>query len=140
MAVTKASQNGSHSLLSTNLKLRQVTGTAPASLRRADSYACWRLSGDGLAWSPYAHVMRDTGMAESASTGPDAQRRKSSGAWAGYLVFALFMLFLLVYDAQAAYQHEWANFAGITLFTLLLLTIPTGAAKRVRRVLRDRAR
>jgi hypothetical protein len=83
--------------------------------------------------------MADRGAAESAPTGPDAPRRKSSGAWAGYLIFALFMLFLIVFDAQAAYQGEWANFAGITVFTLLFLTIPTGAAKRARRVLRDRA-
>jgi hypothetical protein len=80
-----------------------------------------------------------TGVAESASTGPDEPRRKSSGAWAGYLIFALFLLFLIVFDAQVAYQGEWANFAGITVFMLLFLTIPTGAAKRVRRVLRDQA-
>jgi hypothetical protein len=84
--------------------------------------------------------MGDTGVAESASTGPDARRRKSSGAWAGYLVFALFILFLIIYDAQAAYQHDWAYVAGITAFTLLFLTIPTGAAKRVHRVLHDRSR
>ena len=95
---------------------------------------------DGNVWPPYAHVMRDTGVAESASTGPDTRRRKSSGAWAGYLIFALFALFLVVFDAQAAYQGEWANVAGISVFTLLFLTIPTGAAKRVRRVLRDRLR
>jgi len=84
--------------------------------------------------------MGDSGAAESASTGPDAPRRKSSGAWAGYLIFALFIMFLVVFDAQVAYQGEWANFAGITVFTLLFLAIPTGAAKRVRRVLRDRPR
>jgi len=49
-------------------------------------------------------------------------------------------MFLVVFDAQVAYQGEWANFAGITVFTLLFLAIPTGAAKRVRRVLRDRPR
>jgi hypothetical protein len=82
--------------------------------------------------------MDDGGAAQPASTGPDTPRRKSSGAWAGYLIFALFIMFLLVFDAQVAYQGEWANFAGITVFTLLFVTIPTGAAKRVRRALRDR--
>jgi hypothetical protein len=83
--------------------------------------------------------MGDRGAAESASAGPDAPPPKTSGARAGYLIFALFMLFLIVFDAQVAYQGEWANFAGITVFTLLFLTIPTGVAKRARRVLRDRA-
>ena len=84
--------------------------------------------------------MGDTEATDSAPAGPDAGRQKSSGAWAGYLIFALFLLFLIILAAQAAYQGEWPNFAGITVFTLLFLTIPTGAAKRVRRVLRDRAR
>jgi hypothetical protein len=84
--------------------------------------------------------MGDTEATESSPAGPDEGRHKSSGAWAGYLIFGLFLIFLIIFDAQAAYQRDWANFAGVTVFTLLFLTIPTGAAERVRRVLRDRTR
>lgn len=42
------------------------------------------------------------------------------------------------FDAQAVYQHQWANVAGITVFTLLFLIVPTGGAKRLRRLLTDR--
>jgi hypothetical protein len=82
--------------------------------------------------------MGDTEVAESASTGPDGRPPKSSAAWVGNLIFVFFILFLIIYDAQAAYRHDWAYVAGITVFTLLFLTVPTGAAKRVLRVLRDR--
>jgi hypothetical protein len=54
------------------------------------------------------------------------------------LIFALILLFLIVFDAQAVYQHQWANFTGITVFTLIFLIVPTGGARWLRRVLRDR--
>lgn len=63
---------------------------------------------------------------------------KSFRAWAGSLIFALFLLFLILFDAQAAYQHQWANVTGISVFTLIYLIIPTGGARWLRRPLRDR--
>jgi len=64
---------------------------------------------------------------------PGARRHKVAGAWVGYLIFALMLMFLIVIDAQAAYDREWANFAGITVFTLALLIVPTGGLKWLRR-------
>lgn len=60
-------------------------------------------------------------------------RPRVAGAWAGYVIFALFLLFLLIFDAQAAVQREWANFTGITVFILAFAIVPTGAAKWFRR-------
>jgi hypothetical protein len=62
---------------------------------------------------------------------------KPTGAWAGYLIFGLFMLFLVVLDAQAAYNHEWSNVAGISVFALALAIVPTGGYKWLRRSLRS---
>jgi hypothetical protein len=74
----------------------------------------------------------------SAGDAPQARQQKTAGSWAGYLIFGLFLLFLIVFDAQTAYQHEWANFTGITVFILAFATVPTGGAKWLRRSLRHR--
>jgi protein-S-isoprenylcysteine O-methyltransferase Ste14 len=79
----------------------------------------------------------------SPGAAPDklqARQQKTAGSWAGYLIFALFLLFLIVFDAQAAYQHQWANFTGITVFMLAFVIVPTGGAKWLRRSLRHRNR
>lgn len=94
--------------------------------------------GRASAGSRMLHVMIGAGPPEPAPNPPGARRRKAYGAWAGYLVFALSLLFLIVFDAQAVYQHQWANVAGITVFTLLFVIVPTGGAKWLRRVLGDR--
>jgi hypothetical protein len=83
-------------------------------------------------------AMGGTWPPEPASDAPRERPRKAAGIWVGSLIFALFLLFLIIFDAQAVYQHQWANVAGITVFTLLFLTIPTGGAKRLRRALRER--
>lgn len=80
--------------------------------------------------------MSRTGPPGPASVLPEAQRRKAAGAWIGSLIFALFLLSLIIFDAQAAYRHRWAHFAGITVFTLACVTIPAGRAKWLRRSLR----
>jgi len=54
------------------------------------------------------------------------------------LIFALALLLLIFFDAQAVYQRQWANVTGITIFTMLFLIVPTGGAKWLRRALRDR--
>ena len=66
------------------------------------------------------------------------RRRKAAGTWVASLIFALALLLLIFFDAQAVYQHQWANVTGITVFTLLFLIVPTGGAKWLRRALRDR--
>jgi hypothetical protein len=82
--------------------------------------------------------MSAAGPLEPPPDSPEGRRRKAAGTWVGSLIFSLFLLFLLVFDAQAVYQHQWANVSGITVFILLFLIIPTGGAKWVRRMLRDR--
>lgn len=69
---------------------------------------------------------------------PEARRLKAAGTWVGYLIFALVLLFLIVLTAEYAYQHQWVDFTGATVFTLLFLIIPTGGVKWLRRALRDR--
>lgn len=54
------------------------------------------------------------------------------------MIFALALLFLILFGAQAVYQRQWVNVTGITVFTVLFLIVPTGGAKWLRRVLRDR--
>jgi hypothetical protein len=54
------------------------------------------------------------------------------------LVFGLFVLVLIFFDARAAYNHEWPNVAGVTVFMLLFVTVPTGGVKLLRRSLRAR--
>jgi uncharacterized membrane protein len=76
----------------------------------------------------------------SAGDAPQARQQKTAGSWAGYLIFALFLLFLIVYDAQTAYRHQWASFTGIAVFTLAMVAVPTGGAKWVLRSLRHRKR
>lgn len=75
-----------------------------------------------------------------ASDTPQAGQHKTAGSWAGYLIFALFLLLLIVFDAQAAYQHQWVRFTGTTAFMLAFVIVPTGGAKWLRRSLRHRKR
>jgi hypothetical protein len=82
--------------------------------------------------------MSGDGPLEPAPGSPEARRRAGAGTWVGYLMFALFLLFLIIFDAHAVYQREWANVAGITVFTLIYLIVPTGGARWLRRALRDR--
>ena len=80
------------------------------------------------AWcrEPYAHVMSGAGPLDPPPDSPEARRWKTAGTWVGYLIFALVLLFLIVLTAQYAYQHQWADFTGAIVFTLLFLIIPTG--------------
>jgi hypothetical protein len=68
---------------------------------------------------------------------PEAPQPKPVGAWAGYLIFGLFLLVLIVIEAQAAYNHEWTHVAGISVFALAFVMIPTGAWKLLRRAMRN---
>jgi hypothetical protein len=76
--------------------------------------------------------MSGTGSSGAASDKPDT-RQKVAGTWAGYLIFGLFLLVLIVFDAQAAYNHSWAEYTGIAAFTLAFVLVPTGGAKWLRR-------
>jgi len=73
--------------------------------------------------------MSGTGLPGSDPDAPEAPRHRTAGAWVGYLIFALILLFQIVIDAQAAFDREWANVAGITVFTLAFLVVPTGALR-----------
>jgi hypothetical protein len=83
-------------------------------------------------------VMSGTGLPGPGSDTREASEHKPSSVWVGYLIFALILLFLIVIDAQAVYDREWANVAGITLFTLAFMIVPTGGLKRLRRSVRAR--
>jgi hypothetical protein len=82
-------------------------------------------------------VMDGTGSPGAASDEPEV-RRKRTGAWAGYLIFTLCLLVLIVLDARAAYDHSWARFTGITAVALAFVIVPTGGVKWLRRSLRGR--
>ena len=82
--------------------------------------------------------MDATGSSGAASDEPEVRRQKPTGAWAGYLIFALCLLVLIVLAAQAAYDHSWAHFTGITVVTLAFVIVPTGGVKWLRRSLRGR--
>lgn len=69
---------------------------------------------------------------------PEPQPPGVAGAWVGYLIFALLLMILLFFDAQAAYEGEWANFAGVTVFILALAIGPTGGLKWLRRFAQSR--
>jgi protein-S-isoprenylcysteine O-methyltransferase Ste14 len=73
-----------------------------------------------------------------AASGKPGTRQKVTGAWAGYLIFALCLLILIFFDAQAAYNHSWVQFTGITVVTLAFVVVPTGGVKWLRRSLRGR--
>jgi hypothetical protein len=79
--------------------------------------------------------MSSAGPTEYGSDAPEATRaltsrlaasreHKTAGAWAGYLIFALILLYLIVIDAQAGYEREWARVTGITVFTLAFVIVP----------------
>ena len=82
--------------------------------------------------------MGGSGSPGAASDEPEARRRKATGVWAGYLIFALCLLVLLVLGGQSAYNHSWARFTGITVVTLALVMVPTGGVKWLRRSRRGR--
>jgi len=73
--------------------------------------------------------MSGTGLPDSELDAPEAPQHRPAGAWVGYLIFALILLFQIVIDAQAAIHREWANFTGITIFTLAFLVVPTGGLR-----------
>jgi len=73
--------------------------------------------------------MSGTGPPRSEPGAREAPQHLSAGAWVGYLIFALILLFEIVIDAQAAFDGEWANFIGITVFTLAFLVVPTGGLR-----------
>jgi protein-S-isoprenylcysteine O-methyltransferase Ste14 len=83
------------------------------------------------------HLEEPGAGAKGTSSAPE-ERRSGTGTWVGYVIFALVLLFLLIFDVQAAVQRQWVNFTGITLFTLAFAVIPTGGAKWLRRSVRDR--
>jgi len=66
------------------------------------------------------------------------RRREAGGTWVSYAFFVLVLLFFIALAGQYAYQHEWADFTGATVFTLIFMTVPTGGARWVWRRLRDR--
>jgi hypothetical protein len=77
--------------------------------------------------------MTGTGRPRSESDAPEATQQKITGAWVGYLIFALILLYLIVLDAQFAYGREWRSFTGTTVFTLAFLIVPTGGVRWLRR-------
>lgn len=82
--------------------------------------------------------MGGNGSLGAASDEPEARRQKPPGAWAGYLIFALCLLVLIVLGAQAAYNHSWAQFTGITAVALAFVLVPTGGVQWLRRSLKGR--
>ena len=84
------------------------------------------------------HVMNGAGAPGPASDPPKARGRKATGTWAGFVIFALVLLYMIIFDARIASQHRWVNFTGITVFILVFVIVATGGAKRLRRVLKDR--
>ena|SRR5215469_14367910 len=77
--------------------------------------------------------MTGTGRPPSESDTPVATKQKVAGAWVGYLIFGLILLYLIVLDAQFAYGREWQRFTGTTVFTLAFLIVPTGGVRWLRR-------
>ena len=71
---------------------------------------------------------------------PEARQQEPAGAWAGYLIFALALMFLLALDAESAYFHSWAHFTAFTVIALALVIVPTGGVTWLWRSLRDRKR
>jgi hypothetical protein len=78
-------------------------------------------------------VMSGVGRPLPTQDSSEARGRRGTGVWVSYLIFALMLLLLIAFDAQASYQHQWARFAAYLVFTLLLLVVPTGGVKWVRR-------
>jgi protein-S-isoprenylcysteine O-methyltransferase Ste14 len=83
-------------------------------------------------------VMSGTGFPGTGLDPHEEPQPKVAGAWVGYLIFALILAFLIVVGAQFADEREWANFTGITVFTLAFLIVPTGGASWLRRSWRAR--
>ena len=82
--------------------------------------------------------MSGTGQPPSQSDAPEATQQKVGGAWVGYLIFGLMLLFLIVLDTHFAYGREWQSFTGTTVFTLAFLIVPTGGVRWLRRSWRAR--
>jgi uncharacterized integral membrane protein len=77
-------------------------------------------------------------LPDPESDAPEEPQHRVTGAWVGYLIFALILLFLLVLAAQAAYEHEWAYFAWVCVSTLTFFIVPTGGLKWLRRIAQSR--
>lgn len=82
--------------------------------------------------------MDGTGSPGATCDEPEARRQQPTGAWAGYLIFALCLLVLIAFDVRDADDHSWAQFTGVTVFTLAFVIVPTGGVKWLRRSLRSR--
>ena len=82
--------------------------------------------------------MSGAGLPEPESDAPEPRQHEATGAWAGYLIFSLLLLVLIALDVQAAYDHRWANVAGVIVFILVLFLVPTGGLKRLRRLAQTR--
>lgn len=81
--------------------------------------------------------MGGTGLPGTVTDEPETRRQEPTGAWAGYLIFALSLLFLLALAAEAAYYRSWAHFTAYTVIALALVIVPTGGVAWRWRSLRD---
>jgi len=77
--------------------------------------------------------MSGTRLPESGAEAPEAPRPKVAGAWVGYLILALILLYLIFIDAQAVHERAWARVASISVVTVAFLVVPTGGLRWVRR-------
>jgi len=80
--------------------------------------------------------MGGTGSPGTISDEPEARQQEPTGAWAGYVIFALCVCFLTALDVQDVYYHSWARFTGVTVITLALVIVPTGGVTWLWRSLR----
>src|SRR5215469_4053320 len=91
------------------------------------------------------HVMDGASPVEPAPGSPEPRRPRTGGNWVGYLIFAFVLLCLPVLifsNVQYADQRQWtdvvADVADWTVFILFFVTVPTGGAMWLCRVLKDR--
>jgi hypothetical protein len=83
-----------------------------------------------------------SGASVAGSDEPEPSQKLTSrlagGRWVAFLIYALVLLLWIVLAAEAAYQHQWANFAGYTCIALFFLVVPTGVVRRLGRMLKGR--
>ena len=82
--------------------------------------------------------MSGIGSPKPARNAPGARRPRPAGAWAGYLIFGLCLLVFVVFDAQAAYAHQWSRLAVMIVITVAFVIFPTGGAAWLRRAVSRR--
>jgi hypothetical protein len=66
------------------------------------------------------------------------ERQPTSRVRAGSVIYAIFLLFLIVFAVHAALQHRWSTVVGFILVILVFLAIPTGLNKRLRQAFKGR--